>query len=657
MQSILRRISVIVISVFIFIYSIRSYSSTPNDTIQPQTNIQLINQDLKIISENQTYKNDSILTLAKQTLRLSKEINYEDGIYQSYYYIAQIWRFRNLNDSAIYYYQKGLAIPIENKKHLEDYYMELSNVQRITGNYSAALENALKLKNIVENNKNSQYTYQVYNLLALSYQMLMEYDLAKQNFERSAGLALVNNDKAYAGVVYSNIGKLLFDQNKLDEALLYFEKGTQLEKMYQLNSNLGNSYTIIAQIFMKKNMLDSAKQYLFSATELNKKSNNKIGLTYTLMSVSNYYFLSNNYKNALSHLDLTIKYASTYKLKGVLSDAYKLKAEVYAKQKNYKQAYENFKLFFNTYNEIYDFKEINKVKSLQQKLVEKERENELYELRLEKQKTISNLITLISGLVLLVGIFLLIHSIQIKKLNKQLLISKNKAEESDKLKSKFLQTISHEIRTPLNGIVGFSEMIRSKEFSDKELNQINSMINKNSHDLISTIENLVDVAHLSTNQFNVKKSKVKVIPLLENILDLANENPVYKTKKNLKINLDINDEIELYTDKNIISKILLHLVKNAILYTEKGNITISYQKDKSEIIFYVKDTGMGIPQEKIDAIFSPFTQADEDINIKVGGTGLGLTIVNGLIQILGGKIWVGSELKKGSTFYISLPIE
>ena len=114
--------------------------------------------------------------------------------------------------------------------------------------------------------------------------------------------------------------------------------------------------------------------------------------------------------------------------------------------------------------------------------------------------------------------------------------------------------------------------------------------------------------------------------------------------------------VELYTDKNIIQKIILHLIKNAILYTEAGTITVGYKKENSNLILFVKDTGIGISKEKIDVIFSPFQQADEMINIKVGGTGLGLTIVNGLIQILGGKIWVGSELKKGSTFYISLPL-
>lgn len=627
-----------------------------NDTTIISRDINFVMKNLELIRSNLYPENDSLLDLIQHTLYQSKHLNFNEGIYLSYYYLAYYYKLRNNNDSAIYNYKKGLELKIDNTDFLEKFYMELSDILRITGNYSAALENALKLKDIVESKENALYSYQVYNLLALSYQTLLEYGLAQENFKKSAELALEANNEAYAGIVYSNMGKLLFDQNKLDESLIYFEKGTKLEEKYNLYGNLGNSYTIIARIFMRKGMLDSARSYLFKASDLNKKANNRIGITYTLMSVSEYYFLSGDYENALAHLDLTIEYASSINLKAVLSEAYQLKAKIYANQNKYREAYENFDLFFSIYSKLYDFKEINNVKSLEQKLIEQQRESEFFEEKLAKQKTINTLLILTASLILIVGIVILIYLFQFKKLNKELVKSKNKAEESDKLKSKFLQTISHEIRTPLNGIVGFSEMIKSKSLSDSELYQINNMINKNTDDLISTIENLVDIAHLSTNQYNVRKTNFKILPILENIIDKAKSSPVYKTKKELEIIFEKNGEVELYTDKNIISKIIPHLVKNAILYTEKGSITLGYKIEKSNLIIYVRDTGIGIPQEKIDAIFFPFTQGDENMSIKVGGTGLGLTIVNALIQILGGKIWVGSELKKGSTFYISLPI-
>ena len=199
-------------------------------------------------------------------------------------------------------------------------------------------------------------------------------------------------------------------------------------------------------------------------------------------------------------------------------------------------------------------------------------------------------------------------------------------------------------------------MITSKSLSDSEMVQINDLILKNSEDLISTIENLVDIAHLSTNQYDVRKTKFELSEVLESIFKKTEDNVIYKHKKDVKLELKKNDLIEIYSDKTIITKILQQLVKNAILFTQKGFITLGYNIDKSNVIIFVKDTGIGISQEKIDIIFSPFRNAEENINIKVGGTGLGLTIVNEFMQIIGGKIWVGSELKKGTTFYVSLPV-
>ena len=200
-------------------------------------------------------------------------------------------------------------------------------------------------------------------------------------------------------------------------------------------------------------------------------------------------------------------------------------------------------------------------------------------------------------------------------------------------------------------------MLSSTENIDRqELEQINEMVLKNSDDLISTIENLVDIAHLSTNQFNVNKSDFELKELLQHILKQAQEKIIIKNKQDVDIQFNLNGEIKLYSDKAIISKIILHLIKNAILFTEKGLIQLGYKQEDNNVVVYVKDTGCGINQEKIDMIFSPFQQCNENLNIKVGGTGLGLSIVNELIKLLDGKIWVDSEENKGSTFYISLPL-
>jgi signal transduction histidine kinase/Tfp pilus assembly protein PilF len=636
--------------------NLKSNNPEINDSTNITKEIQIISDYLGTIKTNIDFEGDSILNLTKKTLRLSKQNNFTFGINSSYKYLGDIYKYRHSIDSAIFYYELGTRNAKENNNLLADFYWSLSNLYRLTGDYSKSLESSLNLKELIEHNKTRKYYYSVYNLLALSYQNLMEYNLARENFEKSAKFALLDSNEAYAGVIYSNIGKLFFDQEKLDSALAYFAKGVKIEEKYKLYQNVGNSYTVIAQIYLEKEILDTARLYLVKGLKNLRKSKSKIGITNNLMIVSKYYFLINDIESAEFHLKKTIDYATELSSRSTLSKAYKLSAEINAKKKNYKKAYSDFEKFFEIHNVLYDVQKINEAKAIEQKLIQQEKENELVALQLEKQKTITILLIVIVALAFLVVLIILIYLIKFKKINKELVESKNKAEESDKLKSKFLQTISHEIRTPLNGIIGFSEMILSNQLKKSELIQINDHIHKNSNDLISTIDNLVDIAHLTTNQYNIRKSKFKLTPILDEVVKEAKLNLTFKHKNELNIICHINEEIILHTDKTIILKILIHLVKNAILYTEKGSVSIGYKIQMKNIVISVKDTGIGIPKEKIDIIFSPFRQADENINIKVGGTGLGLTIVSKLIQLLHGKISVDSEPNKGSTFYISLPL-
>lgn len=648
----------LIILIVVFLYgnfSLCADNVTDNNTNVSQ-DIEKINNQLVYIEKNIGSQTDSILYLSRQTLNNSLKINYKEGISSAYFLISSIYNIRSINDSAIYYLEKGINY-ITHPKMRADYYWNLADLCRITGNYSSSLEYSLKLKDLVEKEIDKRYTFRIYNLLGLSYQALMEFELAKENYLKSIVMALKENNRPYAGIIYANLGRLYFEQDSLELALRYFNKGVRIEEESGLLGNAGNSYTVLAKIFMKKNMLDTAEYCLNNATKLNKTSGNKNGLVHTLMTVSDFYYIKNDYSNAKIHLERTIKLAQQLNIKDILSEAYRLKALIAAKQNNYKEAYENLELFYDVYSNLYDVERINKAKALEQKLIQQEKESQIVALELKKQKTINLLFLIITGLIVIFAVILSYYFIKIKQFNKQLKQSKNKAEESDRLKSKFLQTISHEIRTPLNGIIGFSEMILSLDTIDRsELKKINEMVLKNSNDLISTIENLVDIAHLSTNQFNVKKSKFNLTPLLRNVITEIKHHIIYNNQSPIDLQYELNGDIEMYSDKGIILKIISHLLKNAVLYTEKGFVKLSCKVKAPFVLIEIQDTGIGIPPEKIDVIFSPFRQADNNTNIKVGGTGLGLSIVSELIKLLNGEIQVESEVDKGSIFYIKLPI-
>lgn len=647
-----------IILLLIFIYPINLYTYNYKinpDTVNIKNQNKQIDKNIELIIQNQKIENDSFLLLAKQTLSLARKQKYQNGINLSYFYIARIYKRRNNTDSANHYYIEGLKYDIIDKDLYSYFLGDLAEIFRLTGNYSSSLEKSLTLKELIESNQTKKNAYQVYNLLALNYMELMQYDLAFTNFTKSAELALLNNNEAYAGVIYSNIGNLYYKQHKINEAIEYFAKGTKLEKKYKLFRNLGNSYNVIADIYLKLNKLDSTQYYLEEAKAINLKSNNTRGLARTYYEYSEFDLKNNKVDSAIFYLNKTINIASKQNANTLLKDAYLSLSEIYAKRNDFEKAYYYHDLFFNMHSIIFNVEKINKVKSIEHSLIQEQKERELIELQLNKQKTISRLFLTVLILAFLASAIALIYIVQFKKLNIRLTLSKKKAEESDTLKSEFLNTISHEIRTPLNGIIGFTDLIISKDFSKEELKNIQQFLFKNSQDLTSTIENIVDMAHLSSKQYHVNKTETKISILFDKVSSQIKDGFLYDYKKDIELDLDLENEIELYTDKNILRKIILQLVKNALTYTEKGKIIIGCYKEKTKIIFYVKDTGIGIHKEKIDVIFSPFRQLGNNTNIKTGGIGLGLTIVKEFVSMLNGEIWVDSEFKKGSTFFISLP--
>jgi signal transduction histidine kinase len=237
----------------------------------------------------------------------------------------------------------------------------------------------------------------------------------------------------------------------------------------------------------------------------------------------------------------------------------------------------------------------------------------------------------------------------IKILFSELEDAKRKSEMSDKMKSSFLANISHEIRTPLNSIIGFSELLINNKYNNEKCLNI---IKENTNILLNTINNIMDLSKILSDQIIMKNNKCVLI-------DIVNE--VYiENKINNKQNIDFildNDltNIIIYSDRKRIKQILNNLVSNAIKFTEKGYIKFGYNLEQNVIIFYVKDTGIGINKNDYDYIFNVFTQLDEKDTKKYKGTGLGLSITKKIVNLLGGKIWLESKINVGSTFYFTLP--
>ena len=247
--------------------------------------------------------------------------------------------------------------------------------------------------------------------------------------------------------------------------------------------------------------------------------------------------------------------------------------------------------------------------------------------------------------------------------------AKEKAEESDKLKSAFLANMSHEIRTPMNGILGFTELLKDESLSDKEKADYLKIIGLNGKQLLNLINDILDVAKIEAGQLSINKTLTEINTLLEETYHLFIEEQKRLKKQEIKFVLKIPDGRNnmISTDITRLRQILYNLLSNAFKFTDSGSINFGYEiinnNGSNYYQFFVSDTGIGITENIKDYIFELFGQVRPKKYENQPGTGLGLAISKGLIELLNGKIWVEStpeNILKGipgsSTFYFTIPI-
>jgi signal transduction histidine kinase/PAS domain-containing protein len=249
---------------------------------------------------------------------------------------------------------------------------------------------------------------------------------------------------------------------------------------------------------------------------------------------------------------------------------------------------------------------------------------------------------------------------------KSLIRALEKAEESEMLKTSFLSNMSHEIRTPMNAINGFSSLLVKKNLSQDKKHAYANIIQDSSESLLKILENIIQLSKLESNSYSINPKLIDPDALFMEIFLSSKESLANTRKRNLEMNFIKPKELfnqEIYTDPNKIKQILNNLLDNAVKFTEQGSIEVGYyfsllphqKASERKITFYVRDTGVGIPKEKIKIIFEPFRQADDSDQRPFGGNGIGLTIAKRLAEMLGGTIGVESNLGVGSSFYFSLP--
>ncbi len=243
-----------------------------------------------------------------------------------------------------------------------------------------------------------------------------------------------------------------------------------------------------------------------------------------------------------------------------------------------------------------------------------------------------------------------------KKLIDELKTAKEKAEESDRLKTAFLANVSHEIRTPMNGIMGFTELLKDHGLSHEKQKEYIEIIRKASHRMLDTINDLIDISKIETGQEKIYIADTNLTEVLENLFSFFRHQAEQKGL-DFKLNNKLPSSLtHIMIDSKKLNSILNNLIKNAIKYTNQGKIELGCRLKGELLEFYVRDTGIGVDEEKKEAIFNRFVQSDISMTRSHEGAGLGLSVAKAYTELLGGAIWLESKPGKGSTFFFTLPL-
>lgn len=259
------------------------------------------------------------------------------------------------------------------------------------------------------------------------------------------------------------------------------------------------------------------------------------------------------------------------------------------------------------------------------------------------------------------GKILIFHDVTSLKITEiKLIEAKARAEQSDNLKSAFLANMSHEIRTPMNVIIGFSNLLNDAQVSEEERNEFVEHIKNSGNSLLQLIDDIIDISKLDAGQIVQENQRLSVTRLLAELFSYFNEELREAGKKDIQLlveGIPENIEMTVLADGVKITRIMRHLLSNSVKFTRSGFIEFGVKIESPDVLtFYVQDSGIGIAREKQGMIFERFSMVMTGTLQEYSGTGMGLAICKGLAELMGGRIWVESNLGSGSTFFVSLPV-
>lgn len=550
-----------------------------------------------------------------------------------------------------------------------------SELETNRGDYYSAndnLEKALLIAQKIEDKKSQGI---IHTKIAKLQYMVEQPGKALISLTKAAEIQREINDGANIAITYTIRGILHASKNEYQNALDYFNSAKTKFEEEELEANISDITLNEAKVYIQMDDYTTAKSLLEKSIILAKKHNQQKVLSSALIYSGKVSNLLGNYDIALSMTQEGLQIAKQNNIVENINDSYSTLSEIYESTKNYQLANEFLKKHVNLSDSILDIRRENLSPENKIQFINDyhEAEKKQMEVKLEEAGTSNNLtrITTILSIALITILSLLTLSLyknnnirlktnnMLHKKHDELVMAKEKAELASKTKANFLSTVTHELRTPLYAVTGLTNMLLDENPKPEQVTHLKSLKFSGEY-LLTFINDILQINKIEANKveldpelFNLKKKGENVVSALNNSANDNNIRMHYEYEAGLPPNF-IGDQLK-------ISQILINLIGNAIKFTKDGDIWVRiYKINQNENVFTlrfeIEDNGIGITKEKQEHMFESFSQGSIQINRKYGGTGLGLSIVKGLIEILKGKIYLKSELGKGSTFIFEIPL-
>ncbi len=556
------------------------------------------------------------------------------------------------------------------------YYNSLSNSNVKANNYKNALSYTQKA--IIYSKTNSDLeaqSLQTFNLGKLYYD-LKKFDDAIEAFNSSISLSTSLEQSPLQAATFYYLGMCYMKIEIFSKAKICFDKAQSLYNTLQITTsndrlnlqrgiliksegNLILAATIFSTIISKPDgatLLDTKAEALYQIGIIEMSQNrNILALNYFKKALD----LNAKNKNLEQKESILLALSNVYEKMLNKNDAY-----TYLKQRtNLKESIsllDNEKLGVDDYEKFKESERLAEVEKVNKENIEQEKTSKFSKLISILAIALISILSLLSLSLYKNNIIRTRSNLLLEEKNKELIIAKEKAETASNARSEFLSTVSHELRTPLNAINGIAHLLLEEKPKKSQLNYLESLQFSGNY-LTNFINDILEINKIDSRKAEIENINFNLKLLLENIQNSLKE---LASTNNNNLKLEIDETIPNYIigDPTKLSQILMNLINNAIKFTFDGSVTVmvklsSLEDKKASIFFEVKDTGIGIPEDKLESVFDSFSQGSIGINRKYGGTGLGLTIVKKLVEILGGNIKLVSVVDQGSSFTFELPFK